>query len=112
MSEPRAVPLSKTEWADDVPGIRDQAITVENARWAVVEYAEGAWREEWCTEGHRGFVIEGEIEYEFDDGNEPIRVGRGEAFLLPAGSVHRGHNRADGPTTMFLIDDPVAPETA
>ena len=40
MSEPRAVPLSKTEWADDVPGIRDQAITVEDARWAVVEYAE------------------------------------------------------------------------
>lgn len=108
MSEPRAVRLSGVDWADDVPGIRDRAAAVEGARWAVVEYAPGAHREEWCTDGHRGFVLEGEIEYEFDDDREPLRLGAGDAFLLTAGPAHRGRNLAAGPTTMFLIDDPAA----
>jgi quercetin dioxygenase-like cupin family protein len=105
MPEPRALRLSDIEWADDVPGIRDKAETVEGARWALVEYAEGASREEWCEDGHRGLVLDGEIEYEFSDGRERLRAAKGHAFLLPGGVAHRGRNLAGGPTTMFLIDD-------
>ena len=105
MSEPRAVRLSDTDWANDVTGIRDKAESVDGARWALVEYAEGASREEWCEEGHRGLVLEGEIEYEFSDGRERLRAATGHAFLLTTGVAHRGRNLADGPTTMFLIDD-------
>jgi quercetin dioxygenase-like cupin family protein len=105
MSEPRAVRFTDMEWEDDVPGIRDRPTSVDNARWALVEYAEGASREEWCEEGHRGFVLEGEIEYEFNDGHPPLRIDAGNAFLLPGGQAHRGRNLASGPTRMFLIDD-------
>jgi hypothetical protein len=41
----------------------------------MVEYGPGASREDWCEEGHRGFVVEGEIEYRFDDGREPPAGG-------------------------------------
>jgi quercetin dioxygenase-like cupin family protein len=105
MSEPRALRLSDVDRADHVPGIRDKAETVDGARWALVEYAEGAAREEWCEDGHRGLVLEGEIEYEFSDGRERLRAGKGHAFLLTTGVAHRGRNLAAGPTTMFLIDD-------
>ena len=108
MADPRAVRLSEVDWEDDVPGIRDRAETVEGARWALVEYAEGASREEWCEDGHRGFVVDGEIEYEFIDGRERLRARTGDAFLLPGGVAHRGRNLAGGATTMFLIDDPAA----
>jgi len=108
MPEPRALRLTDLDWADDVPGIRDKAGTVDGARWALVEYAEGAAREEWCEDGHRGLVLEGEIEYEFADGREPLRAAGGHAFLLPTGVAHRGRNLAGGATTMFLIDDPAA----
>jgi hypothetical protein len=81
---------------------------VEGTRWAVVEYREGISRQEWCEEGHRGYVISGRIEYEFDDGRAPLRVSEGEAFRLPSarlgGGAHRGHNVAPGPTRLFLID--------
>jgi uncharacterized cupin superfamily protein len=69
----------------------------------------GASRAEWCEEGHRGYVLAGEIEYEFDDGREPLRAGEGDAFLLPhaplGAGAHRGRNLAPGPTRLFLIDD-------
>ena len=105
----RTVPFGKVDWEDDAPGIRARELAVEGVRWAIVEYGEGAGRDEWCEEGHRGLVLEGEIEYEFDDGSEPLQVHEGEAFLLPSATLgkgaHRGRNLAPGPTQLFLIDD-------
>lgn len=107
MVNPCAVPLTDLDWVDDVPGIRERSMEVDHARWAIVEYAEGAGREQWCVEGHRGFVLEGRIEYEFADNQENLSASEGQAFLLPAGTAHRGRNLASGPTTMFLIDDAI-----
>jgi hypothetical protein len=105
----RRVPFGEIDWTDDAPGIQAREVSVQNARWATVEYEAGAAREEWCEEGHRGFVILGEIEYEFDDHSESLRASEGEAFFLPpaplGGGAHRGRNPSDGPTRLFLIDD-------
>jgi quercetin dioxygenase-like cupin family protein len=103
--EAQAVALDGRPWDDEAPGIRSRSSTVDGARWAVVEYAPGARREEWCTDGHRGFVLAGAIRYEFDDGAEAIEARAGQAFLLPAGQGHRGTNLDGGVTALFLIDD-------
>ena len=109
MDEPRRVPFDELPWTDDAPGISAREVDVGGARWATVEYGEGVGREEWCEEGHRGFVLFEEIEYEFDDGRTPLRAKENEAFLLPpaplGGGAHRGRNLAPGPTRLFLIDD-------
>ncbi len=106
MPEPRQIDFAQIAWEDEAPGIRAQATVHEGSRWAVVEYAPGARRVQWCTDGHRGWVVSGDIEYEFDDGHPPLRAAAGEAFRLPGGQGHRGSNLADGPTRLFLIDDP------
>ncbi len=109
MDEPCRVPFAELEWIDDAPGIRAREAGVGGKRWATVEYGEGVYREEWCEEGHRGYVISGGIEYEFDDGRKPLRVSQGEAFLLPpavlGSGAHRGRNSAQEPTRLFLIDN-------
>jgi hypothetical protein len=108
MDEPRNVPFGAMGWTDDTPGIRARETDVEGTRWAVVEYGEGVSREDSCEVGHRGYVISGRIEYEFDAGRAPLRASEGEAFRLPSarlgGGAHRGHNVAPGPTQLFLID--------
>ena len=93
-------------WADDQEDIRSRAAQALGSRWAIVEYGPGASREEWCTDGHRGYVLAGQIEYEFDDGAERLAVGEGEGFFLAAGTGHRGRNPGGGVTRLFLIDDP------
>src|SRR5579875_1446875 len=90
------IALAREAWVDDVPGIRARETHVEGRRWAIVEYAPGARREEWCEDGHAGFVLEGEIEYEFSDGDPPLVVGTGDGFTLATGRGHRGRNRSDG----------------
>jgi hypothetical protein len=101
-----AIELSRIDWAQDVPGIRAREVYIEGHRWAIVEYAPSAKRHEWCFDGHGGFVIGGAIEYEFEDGGPPLTVGEGDAFALSTGRAHRGTNRANEPTRLFLIDDP------
>ena len=110
MSEPQRIDFAQLEWEDEAPGIRARATTLDQSRWAIVEYGPGVGREEWCTDGHRGWVVAGEIEYEFGDGHPPVRAATGQAFRLPGGQAHRGRNLADGPTRLFLIDDPESAE--
>jgi mannose-6-phosphate isomerase-like protein (cupin superfamily) len=98
--------FASVDWADDQEDIRSRAAQALGSRWAIVEYGPEAAREEWCTEGHRGYVLAGRIEYEFDDGADPLVVTEGEAFFLAAGTGHRGRNPGANVTRLFLIDDP------
>lgn len=93
-------------WADDQPDIRSRSAHALGQRWAIVEYSAGAARSEWCTDGHRGYVIDGQIEYEFDDGSPPLAVREGQGFFLAGGTGHRGRNPGNGTARLFLIDDP------
>jgi quercetin dioxygenase-like cupin family protein len=110
MDEDRVVSFAALGWEDDVPGIRAKAASVEGERWAMVSYEEGARREEWCRDGHCGLVLEGAVEYEFEDGGEALTAREGDAFMLATGRGHRGRNLASGTTRLFLIDEASAPE--
>jgi hypothetical protein len=94
------------DWADDQPDIHSRARMELGQRWAIVEYEAGAAREEWCTDGHRGYVLAGQIEYEFDDGSPSLALEQGQGFFLSAGTGHRGRNPGRTSTRLFLIDDP------
>jgi quercetin dioxygenase-like cupin family protein len=105
MSAGGSLDFDSLEWADDQPDIHSRATSALGQRWAIVEYEPGAAREEWCTDGHRGYVLAGRIEYEFDDGSAPLQVEQGQGFFLAAGTGHRGSNPGSTATRLFLIDD-------
>lgn len=106
MARDQVVPFPSVDWQDDVPGIRAREAVIDGRRWAIVAYEPGARRDEWCRDGHSGLVLEGAVEYEFDDGGDRLEAGEGEAFFLSTGRGHRGRNLAAGETRLFLIDDP------
>lgn len=101
------VALSEVDWRADVDGIRVRERVVAGRRWALVEYAPGASRDEWCQDGHLGVVLSGQIEYEFEDGGTSLRARSGDAFTLSTGRGHRGKNTSDTVTALFVIDDAV-----
>jgi len=78
-------------------------ILIQNKRFRIVEYERNASHPEWCTTGHIGFVLEGEIMYELENGE--LKVQKGKGFFLPSGVPHRGHNIFAGITRFFLIDE-------
>ncbi|MDQ3865235.1 MAG: cupin domain-containing protein [Actinomycetota bacterium] len=105
MERPESVPLAASEWEDEAPGVRARVAWADGRRWALVEYAPGAERSEWCADGHRGFVLSGQVEYVFDDGTPVLVASAGDGFVLPAGQSHRGRNSGSEPVRIFLLDD-------
>jgi quercetin dioxygenase-like cupin family protein len=85
-------------------GVRDNEQVLGNVRWALVEYAPGSKREGWCTQPHMGYVISGELEYEFEDGRPAMRLVAGHGFALPSRPGHAGRNRGIEPARLFIID--------
>jgi hypothetical protein len=102
--EAHRVDLPRAPLQPECPGIASRAMDLSGVRWAVVEYEPDTLREEWCTEGHSGYVLAGEVTYEFDDGAPPLHVTAGDGFSLPDGpAAHRGRSGAAG-ARLFLID--------
>jgi quercetin dioxygenase-like cupin family protein len=104
VSSSRKVPFESAALEPEAPGIASRAIDVNGVRWALVEYEPGTLREEWCEEGHSGYVLAGTIEYEFRDGQRPaLALEQGDGFTLADGSAHRGR-AGDAGVRLFLID--------
>jgi quercetin dioxygenase-like cupin family protein len=99
------VAFGEASWEEEADGVRAQVRQVDGARWAIVVYAPGCGRPEFCEVGHEGYVIEGEIEYEFESGGT-ITAKAGEGFVLPTDDLHRGFNRGTVPARLLVIDDP------
>jgi quercetin dioxygenase-like cupin family protein len=104
MTDPRAIALSAAEPVCHDAGVLDREAEVAGVRWALVEYAPGAGRLDWCETPHSGYVVSGAITYSFEDGREPLRIGPGEAFVLPEAPRHRGSNAGAEPVRLFIID--------
>jgi quercetin dioxygenase-like cupin family protein len=104
MAESQRVSFSTARLAPEAPGISSRAIDVNGVRWAVVEYEPDVLRDEWCNESHSGYVLAGEIEYEFQQGDrESLVLKQGDGFTLGDGSAHRGRAGSSG-ARLFLID--------
>ncbi len=59
---------------------------------------------EWCTTGHIGYLLEGEMEVEFDSQVMTYRAGDG--LYIPAGEEKRHRPRAISETVrLLLIED-------
>ena len=102
MIEPRKVQFG-TPVSHDA-GVHDSEADVAGTRWALVEYAPGAGRADWCETPHSGVVVSGALTYAFEDGREPLTLQAGDAFALPEAPRHRGRNEGSEPVRLFIID--------
>jgi quercetin dioxygenase-like cupin family protein len=95
--------FSNVEASQNPDHTQYREILVHDKRFRIVEYEKNASHPDWCSKGHHGFVLEGEIMYELENGSARVRAGN--AFLISPGTRHRGHNVFPGVTRFFLVDD-------
>jgi quercetin dioxygenase-like cupin family protein len=105
MTEPRRIDFNDTTPVSHDRDVSDAEVDVDGTRWALVTYAPGAGRAEWCDTPHSGYVLDGTLTYDFeDDAREPLHLHAGEAFALPTHPRHRGRNEGNDPVRLFIID--------
>jgi len=104
MTQPRRIDFAGAEPVSHDSGVHDREREVDGTRWALVEYAPGAGRAEWCDAPHTGFVRAGTLTYEFEDGRDPLTLHAGDGFVLPPRPRHRGRNDGTQPVELFIVD--------
>ena len=87
-------------WEALAPGIRQKIHRVGTRALRLVEYSQ-KMPPHWCTAGHVGHIIEGDLEIEFETGIE--RFGAGDALFIPAGSPHAHRAVPLTPTVVALF---------
>ena len=81
------VGFDSLDWETQLPASRFKAFRQGDTTLRVAEHARGFIAPEWCTGGHIGYVLEGEMDIDFD-GNV-VRFAAGDGVFIPEGEAHR-----------------------
>ena len=57
----------------------------------MVEFSKEFVEPDWCTKGHIGYILEGQMEINFD--GKKVVFNAGDGVFIPAGEKHRHKGR-------------------
>jgi hypothetical protein len=80
-----------SEWSSPMEGVRHKFVDQGDQRLRLVEYSR-TMPPHWCSRGHFGYVLEGEIDIEYATGLVTYQVGDG--ITIPDGPAHSHRARA------------------
>jgi quercetin dioxygenase-like cupin family protein len=80
------IQFDKFQWEAPLAGVRQKQFVQGNQRRRLVEYSTEMPLHR-CEKGHYGYVIEGQLEIEFD--NAEITYEAGDGIFIPDGPEHR-----------------------
>jgi quercetin dioxygenase-like cupin family protein len=86
------VEFDKLEWETPFKGVRHKYVDQNNIRVRLVEYSYSKeMPHHWCEKGHYGYLIEGQMEIEYE--NETIIYNLGDGIFIPEGPDHKHRGR-------------------
>ncbi len=90
-------------WETPAPGVKFKAYEQGGRKLRLVEFSK-EFVEPGCTKGHIGYILEGQIEIDFD-GNV-IVFGPGDGVFIPAGEKHKHKGRVlTDVVKVILVED-------
>jgi quercetin dioxygenase-like cupin family protein len=105
MSDP-LINFEDMDWERPAPGVRQKVHTVGDRRMRLVEFSEVFVEHDWCTRGHIGYVLEGNMSVDFD--GRIIDFKAGDGIDIPEGAENRHKAKiARGGIVLLLLFEEV-----
>lgn len=82
MSE-KKIDFEKVVWEETSPHFRSKSFEQNNKKVRIVELKKGLHHPDWCETGHIGYVLEGELNIDFD--GEILNYKRGDILFIAPG---------------------------
>ena len=79
--------FQKMDWEKPTEYIRQKTFIRDNQRIMLAEFSENFVDNEWCTNRHMGYVIEGSITINFN--GKLIKFKSGDGIFIPEGEDNR-----------------------
>jgi quercetin dioxygenase-like cupin family protein len=83
--------FDKLEWESPIQGLRHKYVDQNNLRIRLVEYSK-EMPLHWCEKGHYGYLIDGQLEIEYE--KEKVVYKSGDGIFIPEGSDHKHRGKA------------------
>jgi len=102
--ENHKIDFESLPWQSSVPSVRFKGYEQNGRRVRLAEFARDFVEHDWCTRGHIGYVLEGEMTIDFD--GEVVAFSAGDGLFIPAGrgSRHKAHVLTDV-VRLILVED-------
>ncbi len=98
------VDFESMPWNTATTGVRTKIFKQSGKQIRIVEFSKEFVEPGWCTKGHIGYVLEGEVEIDFS--GEFLFLKSGDGFFITVGEKHKHMARAvTDSATMLLIED-------
>lgn len=91
------------EWQQVSEHARQKLIDNGEKRVRLLKLSPGFQELEWCQRGHTGYVIDGSLEMEFNEGHKK-QFTTGDAILVSQGEAHKART-GGGSCLLFLVDE-------
>jgi len=74
-------------WETPADGVRFKAYEQGGKKLRLVEFGKEFIEPDWCRKGHIGYILQGQVEIDFD--GKVIVFGPGDGLFIPAGEEHK-----------------------
>lgn len=98
------IAFNEMEWDISPEDVRSKTYQEESRQFRLIEFGRELNHPQWCTTGHIGYVLDGEVEIEFED--KTIRLRQGDGLSIPAGEKDKHRPKAVSEMVrMFFVED-------
>ena len=103
MNDPR-IDFESAEWRPMANGARHKVAERAGKRVRLVEFTSEFVERDWCSKGHAGYVLSGELEIVLE--NRVVRLGPGDGLVLGSGGSEKHKASVIGSSaTLLLVED-------
>lgn len=91
------------DWQSPGPGVRQKVYEKDGQRLRLVEFSREFSEDDWCRKSHLGYVLEGELEINFN--GTKVRYNTGDGLCIPAGNAHQHKAVVLGQSVRLILVD-------
>jgi quercetin dioxygenase-like cupin family protein len=96
------IDFESMEWQSPAAGVRFKVYEQNGRRLRLVEFSREFVEQDWCTKGHIGYLLLGQMEINFD--GKVITFGQGDGIFIPAGKKHKAKVLTDTAQAILVED--------
>jgi len=98
------VDFESMAWESPADGVRFKAYEQGGRKLRLVEFGKEFVELDWCTKEHIGYILEGQMEIDFN--GQAIVLGPGDGVFIPAGEEHKHKGKAlTDVVRIILVED-------
>jgi ethanolamine utilization protein EutQ (cupin superfamily) len=96
------IDFESTPWDTPAPGVRVKIHQFDGKQLRLVEFTSEFVELDWCKRGHIGYVLEGQLQIDFN--GRQVVFSPGDGLFIPEGEEHKAKVLA-GVARLVLVED-------